>query len=89
MESRTLPITNSLGMHARAAAKFVRAAVAFRSKIFVTREERTMDGKSILGLLLLAAGRGTSIVVTAEGDDECEAIAALSRLVENGFEEDV
>ncbi len=87
MQSRTLDITNNLGMHARAAAKFVRAAGAFRSRITVSREERAMDGKSILGLLLLAAARGTSIVVTAEGPDEREAVDALSRLVELGFED--
>lgn len=89
MESRTLVISNNLGMHARAAAKFVRAASAFRSKISVSRDERTMDGKSILGLLLLAAGRGTSILVTAEGEDERDAIETLSRLVLNKFDEEI
>ncbi|MGE3840853.1 MAG: HPr family phosphocarrier protein [Vicinamibacterales bacterium] len=88
MESRTLVISNTLGMHARAAAKFVRAASAFRAKISVSRDERTMDGKSILGLLLLAASRGTSILVTAEGEDEREAIETLSRLVLDKFDED-
>jgi phosphocarrier protein len=87
MESRTLLITNALGMHARAEARFVRLASAYVSKIQVGRDERTMDGKSILGLLLLAAAQGTSITVSAEGPDAREAIEALARLVESGFEE--
>ena len=80
-------IRNRLGLHARAAARFVQAANRFRSRIQVTRDARTMDGKSILGILLLAASHGTRLVVTAEGDDEEEAVEALSRLVEGGFGE--
>ncbi|HEY3120164.1 MAG TPA: HPr family phosphocarrier protein [Vicinamibacteria bacterium] len=80
-------IRNRLGLHARAAARFVQAANRFRSRIQVTRDTRTMDGKSILGILLLAASHGTRLVVTAEGDDEEAAVEALSRLVEGGFGE--
>jgi phosphocarrier protein HPr len=80
-------IRNRLGLHARAAARFVQAANRFRSRIQVTRDARTMDGKSILGILLLAASHGTRLMVTAEGDDEEEAVEALSRLVEGGFGE--
>lgn len=87
MECRTLTITNALGMHARAAARFVRIAGSFTSKIQVAREDRVMDGKSIMGLLLLVAAHGTSITVTAEGPDEREAIEALSQLVDRGFDE--
>jgi phosphotransferase system HPr (HPr) family protein len=83
-----LTIRNRLGMHARAAARFVHAASAFRAKITVSRSEKTMDGKSILGLLLLAAAFGAEIEVAAEGVDEAAAVEALSSLVENGFGEE-
>lgn len=87
MTSRRVTIVNSLGLHARAAAKFVRLASTFRSQIRVTRGQRTVDGKSILGLLLLAAARGTHVDLEADGPDEAEALAALAALVERGFEE--
>jgi phosphocarrier protein len=83
---RELTIVNALGLHARAAARFVHTASAFQSQIRVTRGARTMDGKSILGLLLLSAGRGTVIEITAEGPDEQEAIDALAALAARGFE---
>ena len=91
MLARTVSIRNALGMHARAAARFVHAAGAFESRISVTREDRgdrQVDGKSILGLLLLAAARGVAIRITADGPDEAEALGALSRLVETGFGEE-
>ncbi len=87
MISARVTIVNGLGLHARAAAKFVRLAGTFRSGIHVTRGARTVDGKSILGLLLLAAARGSQIDITAEGPDEGEAIEAMRDLVERGFEE--
>jgi phosphocarrier protein len=80
-------VVNTLGLHARAAARFVRLAGTFRSRIQVARGSRTMDGKSILGLLLLTAARGTELRLTADGADEAEAIAALCDLVARGFEE--
>jgi phosphocarrier protein HPr len=89
MISCSVIVVNQLGMHARAAAKFVHLATRFQSQIKVTRDAREMDGKSIMGLLLLAAARGTSITITAAGADEAEAIAALSALVQSGFGEDV
>jgi phosphocarrier protein HPr len=82
-------IRNRLGLHARAAARFVQEANRFQSRIMVTRDGRTMDGKSILGILLLAASHGTRLTVGAEGDDEEAAVEALSRLVEGGFGEQV
>jgi phosphocarrier protein len=82
-----LTIVNPLGLHARAAARFVNLASTFRSQIRVTRGARTVDGKSILGLLLLAAARGTQIVVTADGFDADEALTALQALVQRGFED--
>jgi phosphocarrier protein len=83
---RDVTIVNALGLHARAAARFVHTASAFSSLIRVTRGARTMDGKSILGLLLLSAGRGTTIEISAEGPDEQEAIDALAALAARGFE---
>jgi phosphocarrier protein len=87
MHSRQMQITNQLGMHARAAARFVRIASTYKSKILVAREDRVMDGKSIMGLLLLTAACGTMITISAEGPDAVDAVASLSRLVERGFEE--
>ncbi len=88
MTSRSVTVTNPLGLHARAAARFVHLATRFTSQIRVTRDARVMDGKSIMGILLLAAARGTTLTITAEGVDETNAIAALSQLVESGFGEE-
>jgi phosphocarrier protein len=83
----TLAIMNTLGLHARAAAKFVNTAGMFSSHIRVARGDREVDGKSIMGLLLLAAAHGSEIRVSADGPDEHDAIAALCALVERGFDE--
>ena len=80
-------IVNALGMHARAAARFVKLASTFRSRILVARGTRTMDGKSILGLLLLTAARGTELRISADGVDETQALDALCGLIARGFEE--
>ena len=88
MTSRAVLISNALGLHARAAARFVRLAGTFRAQINVDRGGRTIDGKSIMGLLLLAAARGTSITISADGPDEGDAVAALTALVERGFDEE-
>ncbi len=87
MTSRDVTVVNALGLHARAAARFVRLASQFASQVRVTRGARTMDGKSILGLLLLAAARGSVLTISAEGTDEAEALAALAALAERGFED--
>lgn len=87
MTRRGVQICNRLGLHARAAARFVQAAARFRSRVSVSRDGRSMDGKSILGILLLAASQGTWLEVEAEGDDEVDAVAALVALVETGFGE--
>lgn len=87
MIRRTLAIRNRLGLHARAAARFVHTAGRFRSRVTAARDGRVMDGKSILGILLLAATQGAEIEVTAEGPDEEEAMVALAALVEGGFGE--
>jgi phosphocarrier protein len=87
MEICRIPILNSLGLHARAAAKFVHTAGRFQAHIRVARGEREVDGKSIMGLLLLAAAQGSAIKISADGPDERDAIAALCALVERGFDE--
>ena len=87
MTACEVAILNPLGMHARAAAKFVHTAGGFQAHIRVARGEREVDGKSIMGLLLLAAAHGSSVRITADGPDEAQAIAALCALVERGFDE--
>lgn len=88
MTSRDVVVPNRLGLHARAAAKFVHAATRFSSRVLVRRDSRTMDGKSIMGVLLLAAAQGTTIVISAEGPDEEAAVDALAGLVSSGFGEE-
>ena len=88
MTSRSVTVVNQLGLHARAAAKFVHLATRFESQIRVTRNSKVMDGKSIMGILLLAAARGTAITVAADGPDEQAAVDALAQLVESGFGEE-
>jgi phosphocarrier protein HPr len=87
VETCNLRILNPLGMHARAAAKFVHTAGRFAAHIRVARGDREVDGKSIMGLLLLAAPQGSAIRITADGPDEAAAIGALCALVERGFDE--
>jgi phosphocarrier protein len=87
MVQREVTVSNVLGLHARAAARFVHTAGTFAARVRVSRDGREMDGKSILGLLLLAAGRGTVITISADGPDEGSALATLVRLVQEGFGE--
>ena len=88
MTSRTVTVVNRLGMHARAAAKFVHLATRFQSHISVARDTCQMDGKSIMGILLLAAACGSILTITANGSDEAVAVEALTALVQSGFGED-
>jgi phosphocarrier protein len=85
---KRVQIVNVLGLHARAAARFVRAASQYRAKVTITKDGKTTDGKSILGILFLAATAGTEIVIAATGDDEHEALDALSALVVGGLGEE-
>lgn len=87
MTRHEVVISNRLGLHARAAARFVKLAARFRSRVTVARDGRSMDGKSILGILLLAAGQGTVLEIVTEGDDEVEAAESLGELVRSGFGE--
>ena len=88
MTTRSVTVVNPLGLHARAAAKFVHLAARFESRVRVGRDSKIMDGKSIMGILLLAASRGTTLTVFAEGPDETHAVDALVELVESGFGEE-
>jgi phosphocarrier protein len=88
MPVRDLEIVNELGMHARAAAEFTRLAAKFKSGVFVSRDGIEVNGKSIMGVLMLAAYCGSTIAVRAEGDDEDEALDALQSLVEKKFGEE-
>lgn len=87
MTEREVEIVNRLGLHARAAAKLVHASSRFDSQIWLIKDGDEVDAKSILGLLLLAAAQGSRVVVRCEGEDEEEALRALIRLIEDGFEE--
>lgn len=80
-------ITNKLGLHARAAAKVVHTANAFAADIFIGAEHEEVNAKSILGLLTLAASRGTPLIIRANGEDEEQAVAALVALFEDRFGE--
>lgn len=79
-------VVNPLGLHARAAARFVQVASRFESTVTVTAGRRRVDGKSILGLLLLAAARGTELVIETDGVDEQAATDELLALVARGFD---
>ena len=83
-----MEIVNRLGLHARAAAKLVHTAGAFQSKVTVIREGEEVDGKSILGILLMAAGQGSRITLRCEGEDEEEALRAVTALIANRFDEE-
>ena len=88
MNELEVTIVNRLGLHARAAAKFVHLAGAFSSRVTVSRDGTRVDGKSILGLLTLAASRGTKLHLTIQGDDELEAGVQLAELVRSRFGEE-
>lgn len=88
MAKKELTIINKLGIHARPAAQFVRLASKFDSDIMVEKDGEEVDGKSIMGLMMLAVGYGSKILVTATGADENEALAAIEDLISRKFEED-
>lgn len=88
MTQARVQIVNRLGLHARAAARFVHAASRFTSRVTLGRDGRVMDGKSILGVLLLAASQGTWLVLAADGPDEQQAVESLGALVASGFGEE-
>ncbi|HUP66319.1 MAG TPA: HPr family phosphocarrier protein [Thermoanaerobaculia bacterium] len=87
MTTREIEIRNKLGLHARAAAKLVHTAARFKSDVKVRKGSEEVDAKSILGILLLAAGQGTTIRVTAIGEDEEEALESIEQLIAARFDE--
>lgn len=87
MQKRPVTIINKLGLHARAAAKFVTTASSFSSNIDVEKNGQKVNGKSIMGVMMLAASRGTELTVIASGADEVEAADSLEKLVAGRFGE--
>ncbi len=88
MVTNTFIISNQLGLHARAAAAFVKIANRFRANITVKKDAVAVNGKSIMGVLMLAAAKGTPITIETDGDDENEAIQELGNLIEGKFGEE-
>lgn len=86
--ARELPITNQRGLHARASAKFVKCAEGFDAEITVTRDGMSVPATSIMGLMMLGAAMGTSIMVEARGNQAEEALEALAQLVDSKFDEE-
>jgi phosphocarrier protein len=86
--TRTVEIANQRGLHARASAKFVKLAAGFEAEVTVTKDGSTVDARSIMGLMMLAAGLGCCIEISAQGPQAAEAVEALSQLVEDRFDEE-
>jgi phosphocarrier protein len=87
MIQTSITISNKLGLHARASAKLTKLAGGFRSDIFISRGDRRVNAKSIMGVMMLAAGMGTEVQIDASGDDEQAAIDALAGLIHDKFGE--
>ena len=88
MPQREVEIQNKLGLHARAAAKLTQTAAKFAADVWLSRNGRRVNAKSIMGVMMLAAGQGTVITVDAEGEDAEAALAAIGELITGGFGED-
>jgi phosphocarrier protein len=88
-QRKQVRVANRLGLHARPAAEFVKLANRFSSDILVTRDEIEVNGKSIMGMMMLAAEQGVELEIRAKGDDAGDALSALAALVERGFGEDL
>ncbi|HEV7868233.1 MAG TPA: HPr family phosphocarrier protein [Chthoniobacteraceae bacterium] len=86
--SRTLTIINRLGMHARPSAMFVKAASRFRCEVWVEKDGERVNGKSIMGLMMLAAGQGSKLLVTCEGADAEKALNEIESIIARKFDED-
>jgi len=86
--SKDIEIINKLGLHARAAAKFVKIASAFSSHVDVEKNGQRINGKSIMGVMMLAAGKGSFITLHIDGDDSDDCLSALENLINNRFDED-
>ncbi|MCG6938985.1 MAG: HPr family phosphocarrier protein [Gammaproteobacteria bacterium] len=86
--SKNIEIINKLGMHARAAAQFVQLASSFASHIEIEKDNRRVNGKSIMGVMMLAASKGSKVTLYASGEDEEESMNKLEELINNRFDED-
>jgi phosphocarrier protein HPr len=89
MKRKEVEIKNKLGLHARPAALVVKLASKYQSEIQLIKDDTEINAKSILGVMMLAAGPGQRIMVTAEGEDEADAVVAISELIESGFGEEL
>ncbi len=87
MQQREVEIVNKLGLHARASAKLTQLAGSFQSEVWLARNGRRVNAKSIMGVMMLAAAKGSKVVVETSGDDEEDALAALVQLIEQKFGE--
>ena len=87
MQEKTVTIINKLGLHARAAAKFVTTASSYSSEVDISRDGQHVNGKSIMGVMMLAASRGTELIIMTQGADEVEAAESLVNLIEDRFGE--
>jgi phosphocarrier protein len=85
---RDFLISNSLGLHARPSAQLTQVASRFQSEVWIARNGRRVNAKSIMGVLMLAAGKGSTVTVDADGPDEQAALEAIAALIESGFGED-
>ncbi len=88
MVSRDFTISNKLGLHARPSAQLTQTAGRFASDIHISRNGRRVNAKSIMGVMMLAAGKGATVTVEAEGEDAEQAVEAIGRLIESGFGEE-
>ena len=86
-QTKELVVQNKMGIHARPAAMIVRITNKFKAEVFVEKDEEQVNGKSIMGLMMLAAGYGSKLTVTAEGQDAEQAMAQIAALIESGFSE--
>jgi phosphocarrier protein HPr len=87
MIQQEIEIINKLGLHARASAKFTQLAAKYKSEVWMTRNKRRVNAKSIMGVMMLAAGKGATVLLETEGEDEKECFAALLALVNDKFGE--
>ena len=87
MQKRSIKITNKLGLHARASAKLTQLAATFKSQLFISREARRVNAKSIMGVMMLAAGLGSTVELEADGEDEAAALDSLEKLFADKFGE--
>ena len=85
---KDVEVQNRLGLHARPCSKFVKLASSFQSEVWVSKDDESVNGKSIMGLMMLAAGQGSRLSLTAEGNDAEAALAALENLINQKFDED-